>query len=83
MSYIHSTKYQQVKRAIELAEKSTASELITLVKREVSGKGDIDVTKVTDHAVIVDGDSVFIELEFEYFNSVDRCLINTVTVRVN
>lgn len=81
MSYIHSTKYQQVKRAIELAEKSTASELITLVKREVSS--DIDVTKVTDHAVIVDGGAVFVELEFEYFNSLDRCLINTVTVRID
>lgn len=81
MSYIHSSLYEKVKRAMNIADTSTQPELLELVKRNV--RTDIEVSVVTDHAIVVESGIVYIEFEYEYFTMDDRCLINVVLVRID
>lgn len=80
MAYIHSSMYSKIKRAIKIADESSPYDLLALAKRHV--KDTIDITTVLGHAIIVEGSSVFLELEYEYFTMEDTCLINTVTIEI-
>ena len=73
--------YNAVKRAIVLLENSPKEHKLELVKRHVNA--NIDITTVTDHAVIIEGAAVYLEIEYEYFTMEDVCLTNTVTIDIN
>lgn len=81
MPYINSTHYKHVQRAITLAESSTQEDLITLAVRHTVANRD--VTAVTDHGIVIENDRVFVELEYEYYNDHDVCMIDTALVPVD
>tara|TARA_B100000929_G_scaffold287512_1_gene274332 strand:- start:641 stop:886 length:246 start_codon:yes stop_codon:yes gene_type:complete len=80
MAYINSAHYSLVQSAISIATSNKQEELIVLAQRHTVANRDI--TAVTDHGIVVDNDKVFIELEYEYYNDHDVCMIDTALVPV-